>query len=183
MSQAPPFFNATATFACKTNRLYRIYVGPNETICVWAGHGMDLVNGIRVGGAANGLLGVLLTYWIANALDPTKSNQARATVIDNSPFDTLIGDHPNNLRASNFDFDSVRFYPPTVWQRMNDGQSQAMILMMDVRHHAIGKLRFAIPTVQDAQAALTLLPPVLRDRCKIDAEWNEKDQKYVKKKV
>lgn len=35
----PPYFHALATFFCKSNRLYRIYVRPDELVFIWAGKG------------------------------------------------------------------------------------------------------------------------------------------------
>ena len=64
---APPYFHALAAFACKSNRLYRIYVRPDELVFIWAGSSMEGVAGAHAAGTANGLLGALLGILIAKA--------------------------------------------------------------------------------------------------------------------
>ena len=109
--ESPPYFQALAVFACKSNRLYRIYVRPDELVGIWAGSGMEGVAGAHAGAAAHGLLGALLGVLIAKALDPSKKNAARKEVLDTTPLDLLIGDHPKNLRAPINEFEEVRIGP------------------------------------------------------------------------
>src|SRR5437667_12027162 len=107
-TEAPPYFHALAAFACKSNRLYRIYVRPDELVCIWAGSGMEGVAGAHAAGAAHGLVGALLGALIAKALDSSKKNAARKAVLDKTPLEQLINDHPKNLRAPMNEFEEVR---------------------------------------------------------------------------
>jgi hypothetical protein len=50
-----PYFHALAVFACKTNRLYRIYLRPNELVFIWAGKGGEGLAGARAVSQLGGL--------------------------------------------------------------------------------------------------------------------------------
>jgi hypothetical protein len=178
--ESPPYFHALAAFVCKSNRLYRIYVRPDELVCIWAGSGMEGVAGAHAGGAMHGALGALLGVLIAKALDPGKKNAARRAVLDETPLEQLIGDHPKNLRAPLNEFDEVRIAPRSERhaQMYSDPRHQALLYL---RHRSLGKYRLGLASVEDVQVALRELPRVLKDVCRIEIEWSEQDRKFVKR--
>jgi hypothetical protein len=45
----PPYFHALAVFTCKRNRLYRIYVCPDELVLISAGAGAEGMAGAEFG--------------------------------------------------------------------------------------------------------------------------------------
>lgn len=180
-TQSPPYFHALAAFVCKSNRLYRIYVRPDELLFIWAGSGMEGMAGAHAGAAAHGLLGALLGYFIAKALDPTKLNAERRAVLDATPLDELIPDHPKNLRAPLNEFDEVRIRPRSDWhaQQYSDHKHQALL---HLRHASLGKYRLGIASVEDVEVALRELPRVLGEVCRVEIEWSEREKKFVKRR-
>src|SRR6516165_8677968 len=95
----PPYFHALAVFVCKRNRLYRIYIRADELLCIWAGNGTEGLAGVRTVAREYGFLGALIGTAFQWALDPTKKNMTRREILDQTPLEQLIGDHPKNLRA------------------------------------------------------------------------------------
>jgi hypothetical protein len=178
--QSPPYFHATAVFACKSNRLYRIYVRPDELVFIWAGSGMEGVAGAKSSGASGGLVGALIASLIAKSLDPSKKNAERKEVLDGTALEELIGDNPKNLRAPIKGFEEVRIGPPSARhaQAYSDHGHQALLYL---RHQALGKYRLGIQSVEDVQIALRELPNVLKDVCKIETEWSDREKKFVKR--
>lgn len=74
-----PYFHALATFACKANRLYRIYVGRHELVFIWAGKGGEGMAGARFVSRARagavgveGLLSRALGKGLERRLDPAR---------------------------------------------------------------------------------------------------------------
>lgn len=179
---SPPYFHALAAFACKSNRLYRIYVRPEELVCIWAGSGMEGVTGAQAGAAAGGLVGALLGVFLAKMLDPSKKNAARKEVLDTTPLEQLIGDHPKNLRAPLPEFEEVRIRPRSEWHARNysDRGHQALL---DFRHRSLGKYRLGIASREDVEIAIKELPRVLGDVCQVEIVWSEQDKKFVKQNV
>lgn len=177
---SPPYFHALAVFACKRNRLYRIYVRPDELVFIWAGSGMEGMAGAHAAGAAHGLLGVLLGMLIAKAMDPSKKNAARKAVLDNTPLDQLVDDHPKNLRATLDEIEEVRIAPRSDRHaRMcSDHEHQALLYL---RHRFLGKYRLGIASVEDVRVAVKELPAVLGDRCQVEVEWREVGKHFVKR--
>ena len=178
--ESPPYFHALAVFACKSNRLYRIYVRPDELVAIWAGSGMEGMAGAHAGAAAHGLIGALLGALIAKALDPSKKNAARKEVLDATPLEELVGDHPKNLRAPIDEFEEVRIGPRSEWHARNysDHRHQALLYL---RHRSLGKYRLGIASVEDVRVALEELPRVLGEVCRIEIEWSDRDKKFVKR--
>jgi hypothetical protein len=178
--KAPPYVHALAAFVCKTNRLYRIYVRPDELLFIWAGSGMEVVTGAHAGGAAHGVLEAPLGHFIAKAFDPTKQNTDRKAVLDATPLDELIADHPKNLRAPLNEFDEVRIGPRSEWHanQYSDHAHQALLYL---RHASLRKYRLGIACVEDVEIALRELPRVLGEVCQVEIEWSERDKKFVKR--
>jgi len=175
-----PYFHGLAVFACKSNRLYRVYIRPDELVFIWAGSGMEGMAGAHAGAAAHGLVGALLGALMAKALDPTKKNAARKAVLDGTPLEQLIGDHAKNVRAALNEFDEVRIGPRSEWhaRSYSDHGHQALLYL---RHRALGKYRLGIASVEDVEIALKELPRVLGDVCQVEIEWSKKDGNFVKR--
>lgn len=180
LSTESPYFHALAVFACKSNRLYRIYVRPDELLFIWAGSGMDGVAGAQAGAAAFGLVGALLGVLLAKALDTTKKNAARKEALDGTSLDRLVVDHPKNLRAPLREFEEVRIGPRSERHaRMySDHAHQALL---HLRHRTLGKFRLGIASVEDVEMALTVLPRVLGQVCRVEIEWSEREKKFIKR--
>jgi hypothetical protein len=178
--ESPPYFHALAAFVCKSNRLYRVFVRPEELVFIWAGSGMEGVAGAHAGAAAHGLVGALLGALLAKAFDPTKKNLSRNEVLDSTPLDQLIGDHPKNLRAPLNEFSEVRIAPRSEWHARNysDHGHQALLYL---RHRSLGKYRLGIASVEDVQVALRELPRVLGPVCRIEIAWSDWEKKFVKR--
>jgi hypothetical protein len=172
----PPFFHALATFYCKANRLYRIYIRPDELVFIWAGAGAEGQAGARAMSKRGGLVPLVLGGALQSALDPSKKNQSRKEVLDRTPLEELIGDHPKNLRAPIEGFDEVRICPRSDAHArgFSDHQHQALLR---VRHRTLGKYRLGIASVHDVQVALTELPRILGNKCREEIKWPEEEQK------
>jgi hypothetical protein len=158
--ESPPFFHALAVFACKSNRLYRIYVRPDELVFIWAGAGMEGVAGARAAGTSGGLVGALVGSLMANLMDSTQKNQARKAVLDGTPLEQLIGDDARNLRASINEFEEVRIGPRSERhaRTYSDHGHRALLVL---RHQSLGKYRLGLQTDEDVRVALRELPRVL----------------------
>ncbi len=175
-----PFFHALAVFGCKSNRLYRIYIGADELVFIWAGSGSEISTG-AMAGAGGGLLGALLAALIVKYLDPARKNAARKAVLDNTPLEELIGDDPKNLRAALEDFDEVRIGPRSGFHA-GMYSDQAHQALLHLRHKSLGKYRLGIASVEDVRIAVRELPRVLGELCRVDVEWSEAKNKFVKRK-
>ncbi len=169
-----PFFHALAVFACKANRLYRIYVRPNELVFIWAGKGGEGLAGARAT-ARRGGLSSLVGGAMQAALDPSKSNETRREVLDRTPLDQLIGDHPNNFRAAIDEFEEVRIGPRSDHhaRAYSDHGHQALLYL---RHRTLGKYRLGIASLHDTQIALKELPRVFGDKCRVEIQLPDHDQ-------
>jgi hypothetical protein len=169
-----PHFHALAVFACKGNRLYRIYLRSNELVFIWAGKGGEGLAGARAVAQRGGLASVLGNA-LQTALDPSKNNNARRDVLDQTPLDQLVSDHPNNLRAPVEGFEEVRICPRSDGhaRAYSDHQHQALLRL---RHRTLGKYRLGIASLHDTQVALSELPRILGDRCHVEIPWPELEQ-------
>jgi hypothetical protein len=174
----PPFFHAEASYACKLNRLYRVYVRPDELVLIWAGGADDLKRGLQAGTMAHGLIGALVYAMAEKLMNPGNKNAARAEVLDGTHLDDLIGDDARNMRALVGDFEELRILPCSAWTRSHFGEHLASLL---VRHRALGKYRFALRDKNDVEVAMRELPRVLGAVCRIEIEWSEDKGTFVKR--
>jgi hypothetical protein len=163
---------------CKRNRLYRVYIRPDELVFIWAGSGSEGVAGARAGGAAHGALGALIGALFAKMLDPSKKNAARKAVLDSTPLDDLIEDNPMNLRALLREFEEVRIGPRSARHAAGyaDHDHQALLYL---RHQSLGKYRLGIASVEDVAVALRELPRIFGSLCQVEIQWSERQKKYV----
>jgi len=174
METTDVYFHALACFYCKRNRFYRIFIRPDELVFIWAGSGSEGLAGARAVAALGGT-GALVGKALESALDPTKKNQSRIEVLDHTPLEQLISDHPNNIRASIADFELVRIRPRSDdhARAFSDHCHQARLFL---RHCTLGKYRLGIASLQDTQIALKELPRIFGDRCRIEIQWPEQEQ-------
>ena len=96
--EAIPYFHALAVFACKGNRLYRVYIRPDELVFIWAGSGTEGMAG-AASQRTHGVIGYLVSQALTSAMDPSKKNETRRAVLDSTPLDQLIRDNPKNVRG------------------------------------------------------------------------------------
>jgi hypothetical protein len=163
-SKEAPYFHALAVFHCKRNRLYRIYIRADELLFIWAGSGLtgkSLHGIVGAGHAAGGVLGGLLGVLIAKVLD--RKHAARKGVLDATPLEQLIDDHPKNWRVPLNEFDEVRIRPRS-WL-FTDHEHQAIL---QLRHRFLGKYRLGIASLADLQVARTELPRVFGAVCRVE---------------
>jgi hypothetical protein len=170
-----PYFHALAVFICKRNRLYRIYVCPDELVFIWAGAGAEGMAGAEFG-SSHGVVGALFGLALKRALDPARKNAARRRILDESPLEVLVNDHPKNLRAPVSEFEEVRIGPRSDRhaRAYGDHSHQALLYL---RHRSLGKYRLGIASVEDVRIALEELPRVFGDICRVDIECPEREQK------
>jgi len=178
--QTIPHFQGLAAFVCKPNRLYRVYILPDELVFIWSGSGMEGMAGAHAGTAMHGALGGLIGYAIVKSLDPTKKNAARREVLNATPLDQLVDDHAKNLRAPTNEFTEVRFAPRSEWhaRQYSDHAHQALL---HLRHRSFGKLKLGISSVTDVGVALQEVPRVLGHVCQIEIEWDSREKRFVRR--
>lgn len=169
-----PYFHALATFACKANRLYRIYVCRQELVFIWAGKGGEGLAGARfLSRSRSGVVGVesLLSRVIGKGaerlLDPAKRNHDRGNRLDRTPLALLIPDHPANLRVNTGGFEEVRISARSDHhaRAYSDHGHQAVL---HIRHRRLGKLRLGLSSIEDVHVAMDQLPKVLGTRYRVD---------------
>jgi hypothetical protein len=171
-----PYFHAMAVFACKGNRLYRIYVRPDDLVFIWAGSGGEGMAGLAAVGRNQGALGYAASKLLTSALDPTLKNDARQDVLDETPLDRLIDDNKKNFRAPVSGFTEVRIGKRSDRHaRMySDHRHQALLYL---RHKPLGKYRLGIASAADVRVAMRELPRVLGAVYKAEIPLPESDQK------
>jgi hypothetical protein len=174
METSEIYFHALACFNCKRNRLYRIFIRPNELVFIWAGSGSEGLAGAQAASARGGV-GALLGKALESALNPAKKNRSRIEVLDHTPLDQLISDHPDNIRGSIADFEEVRICPrsDSHARAYSDHGHQARLFL---RHRTLGKYRLGIASLYDTQVALKELPRVFGNRCRVEIQWPEQEQ-------
>ncbi|HEU4670115.1 MAG TPA: hypothetical protein VFR91_05385 [Dyella sp.] len=177
-----PYFHAVAAFACKANRLYRIYVRRQELVFIWAGKGGEGLGGARAMGrfARRGWAPEAIAFSLAGKgleklIDPARGNQSRQRVLDATPLSRLIPDHPANLRAHTAGFEEVRIgkRSDAHARRYSDHGHQGLL---HIRHRKFGRLRLGLCSIEDVQAAMDLLPTVLGTRYRVDTSRPLREQ-------
>jgi hypothetical protein len=171
-----PYFHALAVFACKSNRLYRVYVRHDELVFIWAGSGTEGMLGAQAAAGSGGLIGAAIGGAVQAALDPSKKNAARLAVLDSTPLERLIDDHPKNMRAPARGSTEVR-----IGKRSNrharvysDHAHQALLYL---RHRELGRYLLGFASAADVRVAMRELPRVVGDVYAAEIEPPERDQK------
>lgn len=158
----PPFFTALQPRTWTPNRLYRVFVLPDEWVCVWAGRGQDVA---MAAGVHGGLIGGLL----AAAASPAKKNALRGDELDNTPLDELRDDHKHNFAIDVEDIDEAALVKPSFWFRINHS-SVAPIGLLRLSTGAHGRLTLALTTHTDLRQAAKLAPAQLGDRFRLEMD-------------
>lgn len=178
-----PSFHALAAFACKANRLYRIHVRHHELVFIWAGRGSEGLRGAQaVGRAGSGarLLDALVARVVgtgmASLLDSSTANRARREVLDRTPLDRLMRDHPANVRMHTGGFEEVRLGPRSDRHARAYGDHEHQALL-HVRHSRVGRWRLGLCSIEDVHAAMDLLPRVLGTRFRVDTARPLREQR------
>jgi hypothetical protein len=175
MQTPDKYFHSLACFYCKRNRYYRIFIRSDELVFIWAGSGSEGLAGARAI-AAYGGVAALAGQALESALDHTKKNRSRIEVVEHTPLEQLISDHPYNFRASIADFEQVRIRPRSDnhARTFSDHGHQARLFF---RHRTLGKYRLGLGSLHDTQVAFKELPIIFGDRCRVEIEWPEQEQK------
>lgn len=169
----PAFFHALAAFKCKRNRLYRIYVLPDELIFIWAGSGSEGMAGLRkIGG--RGIAHGLFAAAAGAALDPSKKNATRAEVLNQTPLDDLVYDDDRNMRANIDGLTELRIVQRSDRHARlySDHGHQAL---MFVRHQQLGNYLLGIASIEDVQVAMETLPDVVGDAYSTEIDVPEEE--------
>ena len=173
MENTDIYFHALACFFCKRNRLYRIFIRPDELVFIWAGNGSEGLAGARAV-AARGGGGALIGNALESALNPAKKNHSRLQVLDHTTIDQLIRDHRENIRTFIADFEKVRIRPRSDHhaRAFSDHGHQERLFL---RHRTLGKYRLGLASLHDTQVAFKELPRVFGDRCHVEIPRPEQE--------
>lgn len=164
----PPFFMAVQPQKWTANRWYRVYVSPEELVCVWAGKGNEVSAWM---GGQFGLLGGLL----AAAMSPAQKNKARGKELDSKPLDEARDDHEYNFSLAIGTIIQAEIAAPTIGFRMSYGGLPVFALLRVIARGE--ELLLALPTPDDAEKARRFLLPVLGPVLNTDAAPDEVSQR------
>lgn len=156
----PPYFSAIQPRTWTPNRVYRVYVLPDEWVGVWAGRGDDVT---MMAAAQGGLIGGLL----AVAANPAKKNARRAEELDAKPLEELRDDHKHNFSVHVHDIEEAEAVGVSFWFRINHASVGAVGLLR-LRMSDGSKLTLALRTEEDVRRVLELLPAQLGAKFRSD---------------
>lgn len=163
-------FNVRALFSLSADRLYRVYLLPNE------------IAFIRVGGQGfssaafqrQGLIAHWIGYWLMKrAKERQQENIAKAD--SQNPL-SMIRDHKHNFLVKRGDFASSAIEPAGF---SGHGEQQGMWRGKFKNNR---KFRYQFETLADMHTAYEHLPKFLYPRVQVNTTWNEEKQLYVKRK-
>jgi hypothetical protein len=153
----------------KGDRLFRIYVKDGRLYFIKVGGSRNQQAAM---GAQLGLLGILLGYWLQKR-DQKKTDQLLSDIHAVAP-EQLMGVDKENRVFEFRELTDIAIEPASVWSGAKCGR----VIFRDPR----GKKRgFILEDVANAQAALQHLSEALGGQLKVNAVWDERKQKFVKK--
>jgi hypothetical protein len=155
--------------AWKGDRLFRIYVKDGRLYFIKVGGSRNQQAAI---GAQFGLLGILLGYWLQKR-DQKKTDQLLSDIHAVAPEQLLGGDKANCVFEQR-ELSEICIEPASIW----GGAKCGRLFFRDPRGR---KRRFILEDVANAQAALQHLSEALGGQLTINAVWDERKQKFVKK--
>jgi hypothetical protein len=119
-----------------------------------------------------GGLHAILGKAVLTAVNPAKGNEARQAVLDRTPLEDLIGNHPHNARAAVGEFSEVRIAPRSDGHARiySDHGHQALL---HLRHRTLGRYRLGITSVEDVRVALSELHRTFGAKCRVEIPWPE----------
>jgi hypothetical protein len=155
------------------NRYYRVCVLPSELVLLRAG---SSAGEAAAAGAQFGLIGALFVA----AANPAQKNQKRREELDNSSLDDLIDDHKHNFRVGVWEIDKASLDPTSFWLAGVYGEQNIGVFRF--AHASRGQVRLAFSSADDLKTAFETLPAVLGEKLTVNIEWNEKKNRFVRKK-
>jgi hypothetical protein len=165
-----PFFRAVIPFTFRPDRLYRVYVTPEELLFVRAGSAAGFRRSLAM---HFGVLGLL----IAAAFDPSKKNKSRQEEMDSKPVEELIGDHKHNFRVSTDGIEEIRLDPPSFWYAaIHSSSHHSGIFRLTHREH--GRMRLVVIEVKDMKVAVAELSRLFGNRLDLRVYWSERDERF-----
>jgi len=163
------YFEATAVFFVRKNRLYRIFIRSDELVFIWAGSGSEGLAGARRVRRMRGGLEGLMAAGLEKLLDPSQKNAARQTVLNTTQLPQLLNNHPKNLRFSLRGMTEISILPRSDGhaRAFSDHEHQAI---MRVVHESLGNYKLGIRTVHDVEVAMRELPKLLGNRFRAEID-------------
>ena len=171
--EQPPYFEGVIPFHWKPNRMYRVYVLPQELVFIYVGSGGETQAAVA---AQFGLVGAL----ISAAANPAKKIQQRQQQLDTAQFDQLVADHKHNFRAPAAELTDISIDPRSTWLAVMFSQPQH-VGVLRFTHAAQGKRRLCINSLEDMQVAVECLPVALGHQVAVNVEWDQQKGKFVKR--
>jgi hypothetical protein len=175
----PPFFTATATN--QDRRVYRVYALPldQELLFLDAGATASPMGRML---AAPVLLGGLLGGYLAGQIEKGMKEQVhiRLWQMDIAEVEDLLRmaeQDRRSFRAPSDELANARLDAPSFWDFLW-GTTHGWF---HVQHPDVGKLTLQIQTIDDMKRALDLLPGVLGDRLEINAVFDRRQWKFVRR--
>ncbi|HYT88633.1 MAG TPA: hypothetical protein VEL76_07980 [Gemmataceae bacterium] len=168
---ALPSFLGIAPFTWRPNRLYRVYVLPQELVFLWAGAGAEAT----AIGAQFGLIGGLMTA--------AMRREPKVQVGEGLDLDTveqLLPSHKHNFRAHLDDLSYVTIDPRSFWLAAMYYQG-AHIGVLRFRHRKQGKMSLCLSNYEDMKIALETVPAALGDLVTVNVEWSDYKGRFVRK--
>lgn len=153
----------------KGDRLYRIYVKDGRLYFIKVGGSRNQQAAM---GAQLGLLGILLGYWLQKR-DQKKTDQLLSDIHAVAP-EQLVGTDKENCAFEQRQLSEISIEPASAWSGAKCGR----LFFRDPRGK---KRRFIFEDVANAQAALQCLSEAMSGQLKVNAVWDERKQKFVKK--
>jgi hypothetical protein len=161
---SPCYFAIVEPRVWTENRFYRLYVLPEELVGVWAGRANEIVS---MFGALGGFVGGLLA----------KKSGGREEELSAKSLEELRRDHKHNFAIRLEEIESAEIAPASFWFCLNyTSIKQVGLLHITCRDGK--RLRFAIPSNKDMQAAIQLLTPQLGQKLRVGLAWDEGRKKY-----
>jgi hypothetical protein len=161
-----------APYTWRPNRLYRVYVLPQELVFLWAGSGAETA----ALGTQFGLLGGLVTAAVRREA-PAQPRQG----LDRERVEELIASHKHNFRAHVDDLYSVIIDPRSFWLAAMYYQGSHTGVLR-IRHRQKGKLRLCLSSYEDMKTAVEAVPAALGDLVTVNVLWDDCTGRFVRKR-
>ncbi|MCI0463777.1 MAG: hypothetical protein L0Z62_43130 [Gemmataceae bacterium] len=173
-----PFFTIQAQFTFKKNRLYRVYLRPQELLFLEAGPGCGNEQAVRgagfvLGGLVGGLIGGILAE---NIREKAKARQWELDVAEEADLLRMADQGDLNFRATASDLSDIRIEAPSFWDKLDAKVCGRLCL----RHRDRGAHAFQFLSIEDMQKAIELLPQVLGEQLAVHAVLDRRNGRYVR---
>lgn len=173
MSYSPPYFDVQASYHCKMNRLYRIFLEEDAFTFVWLGTpGSEFASAGLAGSASGGLVGAIVGNVLQGTFSNAKGAEDRAAQVRSKSFEELRGDHAENFAVAPDAILSARLGPRSRWHA-GEFSDPHHVALLTVRTASHGKQRLGLRTLEGIHTAVHELPRILGERCRVDLVWSE----------